>query len=218
MSNKALIFDTTTPENAALILSENGTPVHEVIFSSGQSLSGLLLPKVKEILEKEHLTVKDLSYVATATGPGSFTGIRVGASIAKALSFAQNIPLIGFSSFLGYATPKQKNFALILDAKIAGIYYSLCENTNENLIIHPSKAVSLQETKKIFEDIPYLYSPDAETLKMKLETFVPSEKIAKTDYCTKSLSKECEKIFLSGKITEQRDLELHYLSSLNTIS
>lgn len=58
---------------------------------SGQNI----LELIEKILKKEKLKFKDIDSIEINTGPGSFTGLRVGASIANALSFSGNISVNG---------------------------------------------------------------------------------------------------------------------------
>ncbi|MBI2195789.1 MAG: tRNA (adenosine(37)-N6)-threonylcarbamoyltransferase complex dimerization subunit type 1 TsaB [Candidatus Levybacteria bacterium] len=53
------------------------------------------LPMIMEILLENNLTLKDLDAIKVNTGPGSFTGLRVGMSVANALGFALRIPVNG---------------------------------------------------------------------------------------------------------------------------
>lgn len=55
----------------------------------------IVLRLVNMILKKHHLKISDLSAIKVNTGPGSFTGLRVGISVANALGFALNIPVNG---------------------------------------------------------------------------------------------------------------------------
>jgi tRNA threonylcarbamoyladenosine biosynthesis protein TsaB len=57
--------------------------------------SQVLLNMIEEILQQADLKMKDLDEIKVATGPGSFTGIRVGVSVANALGFGLNIPVNG---------------------------------------------------------------------------------------------------------------------------
>lgn len=57
--------------------------------------SQALLPLIIKILKKHKLDFKDLSGIEVNEGPGSFTGLRVGASVAQALGYALNIPVNG---------------------------------------------------------------------------------------------------------------------------
>ena len=54
-----------------------------------------LLPFIEEILEKENKSFKDLTEIGVHTGPGSFTGIRVGVAVANSLGYGLNIPVNG---------------------------------------------------------------------------------------------------------------------------
>lgn len=54
-----------------------------------------VLPMVEELLKKHKLELKDISEIKVNPGPGSFTGVRVGVSIANALGFLLNIPVNG---------------------------------------------------------------------------------------------------------------------------
>lgn len=57
--------------------------------------SQVLLPLITKLLKKENIEFKDLTAVEVEEGPGSFTGLKVGASVAQALGFALNIPVNG---------------------------------------------------------------------------------------------------------------------------
>lgn len=69
----------------------------ELTKQSGIWHSQVVLPMIDELLKKGGATLQDISEIEVATGPGSFTGIRVGMSIAKALSYALKISLNGNS-------------------------------------------------------------------------------------------------------------------------
>lgn len=52
-----------------------------------------LLPFINETLEKENIKLTDLTEIEVNTGPGSFTGLRIGVSVANALGWSLNIPV-----------------------------------------------------------------------------------------------------------------------------
>ena len=58
-----------------------------------------LVPLIKQLLTFEQLCLQDLTGIAVCTGPGLFTGTRVGAMTAKTLAYSADIPLFPFSSF-----------------------------------------------------------------------------------------------------------------------
>lgn len=82
----------------SVALSENGRLVSEVFWHSGLKHSEKLIPAVDKLLKKAGWKLKDLGKIAVSTGPGSFTGIRVGLSCARLLSQDIGIPLAGFDT------------------------------------------------------------------------------------------------------------------------
>ena len=90
----SLILDTTKNE-AYLAIAENGIVASQTIITDGKQLSKFLLPSIQSILQ-----ARKIDFIAIGTGPGSFTGSRVGGIVAHSLSYGWNIPLISFSSTL----------------------------------------------------------------------------------------------------------------------
>ena len=67
----------------------------EVIWKSYKTQSQELLPKINKLLQFNKVKLLDLKAVAVYQGPGSYTGLRVGISVANALAWSLNIPVIG---------------------------------------------------------------------------------------------------------------------------
>ncbi len=89
-----LFIDTTAMNTAKVALTVNGKRYEK----SGESKvlkSQTVLPLIEELLHLAHLRIRDITEIRVATGPGSFTGLRVGASIANALSYLIGIPVNG---------------------------------------------------------------------------------------------------------------------------
>ena len=76
--------------------------------------SELLTTSIKDILDQNNYSVKDLSAVAVGIGPGSFTGLRIGFSVAKGLCYPHNIKLIGVSSLKILANSINQNFKEVI--------------------------------------------------------------------------------------------------------
>jgi len=62
---------------------------------SKKEKSQMLLPFIEKTFQENNLTLKDLTEIEVNTGPGSYTGIRVGVSVAQALAWSLNLPLNG---------------------------------------------------------------------------------------------------------------------------
>ena len=64
-------------------------------WPSGRSHTTTLLAEINQLLNRAEISVRDLAAVAIATGPGAFTGLRVGFGVAKGFHLATGVPLIG---------------------------------------------------------------------------------------------------------------------------
>ena len=81
-----------------------------------------------KFFQKERISTENLSAVSVSKGPGSFTGLRIGFSVAKGFAFRHNIPIIGINSLkiLGLSyTPKKDEQILSLIHDKNNSYYSM---------------------------------------------------------------------------------------------
>ncbi len=111
---QTLILETAT-EKSCLILAKGEKIIGMRLLSGGPELSKRLALEVSSLL-KEWGFLPEL--VAVGQGPGSFTGIRVGAALAQSLAFGWKIPLIGFCSLQAFEPAE----AVVLDARMGGAY------------------------------------------------------------------------------------------------
>lgn len=126
---KLLAFDTCLDKT--YITLYDGEFHNKVILSTGKNYhSAFLISTIVKILKENNLTPKDLDYIATDIGPGSFTGIRACVTVARMLAQQLNIGAIGVSSIeilskiLGgkdlVALDARKNKAYVYDNEILG--------------------------------------------------------------------------------------------------
>src|SRR3989344_6675535 len=90
-----LKIDTTQSKKVRVEICDNLSKIKDSLFITRKSGSQSLLPAIAKILKKNKKTLSDIKAVEVNTGPGSFTGTRVGVSVANALGFALNIPVNG---------------------------------------------------------------------------------------------------------------------------
>lgn len=90
---KILLIDTATAR-LSIGLAHNGTVVASRTCDEPRRQASLTAPLVQEVLHSQGLGVADCDAVCVSSGPGSYTGLRVGVSTAKGLSFGAGIPLI----------------------------------------------------------------------------------------------------------------------------
>jgi tRNA threonylcarbamoyl adenosine modification protein YeaZ len=92
-----LAIDTST-DNTSIALVQGGEVPAELTWRCEQNHSVELLPRLARLLSEAKVSLKSISCVIVAKGPGSFNGLRVGISTAKGLAFSLGIPIIGISS------------------------------------------------------------------------------------------------------------------------
>jgi tRNA threonylcarbamoyladenosine biosynthesis protein TsaB len=102
-----LAIDTATGR-LSVAIGLSGTDGVERHLDGPRQHARALLPLVNEALESRHESLADLEAVIVADGPGSFTGLRVGASVAKGLHDALGLPLYTASSLLGCAVAEHQ--------------------------------------------------------------------------------------------------------------
>jgi tRNA threonylcarbamoyladenosine biosynthesis protein TsaB len=141
----SLIIDTSC-EKPFVSIAENSIPILNFFLPSGPQCSRHLMPCLEESFLRLKLSVNDLAYIAVATGPGSYTGIRVGAAAAKGLSAYHGIPLVAFSALEAYIPDHEGLFASVMDARTGGSYVMFREK-KKNYINNLSSPQLLSKEK-----------------------------------------------------------------------
>ena len=110
-----LALDTAT-EQASVALGQPGagSDAVEENLTGARRHAGALLPMVQRLLRRAGITLDDLRGIVLSDGPGSFTGLRVGASVAKALVQARRLPLWTAPSLLVRAASVARPETLVL--------------------------------------------------------------------------------------------------------
>src|SRR5512134_1144294 len=92
--NLLLAIDTSTLM-AGVALYDGVHVLSEIIWHSPNHHTVELAPVVADVLKRSGIKAPDLKALGVATGPGSFTGLRIGMAFAKGLALAWRIPLVG---------------------------------------------------------------------------------------------------------------------------
>lgn len=92
MKKTTLLIDTTSNQTIKVGLQINNKN-HISERPLEKQKAQVVLPMIDELLKKHNLTLKDLEAIKVNPGPGSFTGIRVGYTIANTLAFLLKIPI-----------------------------------------------------------------------------------------------------------------------------
>jgi tRNA threonylcarbamoyl adenosine modification protein YeaZ len=83
----------TATDRASVAIGEQAEDAVEESLSGARRQAGALLPMIQQVLRRRGVTLDRVTGVVVSDGPGSFTGLRVGASVGKALARARGLPL-----------------------------------------------------------------------------------------------------------------------------
>lgn len=125
-----LAIDTSNQALGVALLDESENKViGEYITNLKKNHSIRIMPAIQMLMKDCEKTPADLTKIVVAQGPGSYTGVRIGVTIAKTLAWSLNIPLVGVSSLeiLAAGTGRYFNGAVspIFDARRGQVYTGL---------------------------------------------------------------------------------------------
>jgi len=140
----------------------------------GHTHSRFLVATLEEMLKEVKITPKQLGYVVTGVGPGSYTGIRVGVMVAKSLAYSCQIPLIGICTLAAFAPKQEGQFATIFDAKMSGVYLLKGKRENGRILFHSQPEIcALTDLEKQLHHTDVLVTPHLDLLKPKVDLACP---------------------------------------------
>jgi tRNA threonylcarbamoyladenosine biosynthesis protein TsaB len=128
-----LIIDTST-ERAIIVMAHLEKVLFVHRFPVGYQGSRTLFSEIERGLLELNIKISDIRGVAVTTGPGLFTGIRIGMAAAKGIAYGRQIPLVGMNSLLGFISPEEGRFYSAIDGRSQGIHVLLQERKENNII------------------------------------------------------------------------------------
>ena len=123
MPMRILAFDTSTPTCSVAVQADGR--IADVSFASSRTHSHHLMQMVDQALGLAGIRVSELDAFAVTRGPGTFTGLRIGISAAKAMALAARKPLLGISGLEALAAQAAETHRLIcpmVDARRSEVY------------------------------------------------------------------------------------------------
>jgi len=157
-----LAFDTTT-KLGSLAITYKDQLISSYTLRSDLSHSKRLLPLIEYALQQSSLTLKEITGFGVTIGPGSFTGIRIGMSVAKGLSYATGKPLVGITTLEAMAAGLPFGAYLIcpvIDAKKGEVYAGFFRHQGEGLRRVLPEIVSTPEGVCQYIDEPTIFLGD----------------------------------------------------------
>lgn len=148
---RILAFDTTNITLSVAILDNEKILAQRNIMEPNQH-STMLVPLIEECLNEAKIWYENLDLVAFTNGPGSFTGIRVGLSCAKAIAIATDLPVVGVSSLEAIAYSYKNENKKILVANDASLGELFIQEFDEKL--KPVSEASLIKFDELTNFVP----------------------------------------------------------------
>lgn len=142
---KILAVDTATEACSAALL------VGDKLFSRWEEAprdhTRKILPMVQAVLEDAGISLSDLDAIAFGRGPGSFTGVRIGISVAQGLAFGAGVPLIGISTLAAmaqgaYRLDGAQQVLTAIDARMNEVYFGRYELIDSRMQLVGDEVVS----------------------------------------------------------------------------
>ena len=122
------LFISTYSELITIGLFKDNNLIMQKEKESEKSHSIYLVPMIDEILKENNIECQDLSEILVVNGPGSFTGIRLGVTVAKTLAYTLNIPIKTISSIEAISASIKDNNKIITISDTKGKYLGIFEN------------------------------------------------------------------------------------------
>ena len=162
-------IETATTICAAALLRD-GTTVHEASLDSENVHAERLLGQIDEVLGRGGIPVRALDAVAVSIGPGSFTGLRIGLSVAKGLAYAASLSVIGVPTLEALArhaaaadpAAKEEFVLAALDARRDEVYCQLFWRAQDDLTpAWDAAAMTVGELRELIADRDVLVAGNA---------------------------------------------------------
>ena len=169
-----LAFETSAKAAGAALFDEHKL-LAECYQNTGMTHSQTLLVMAEDLLKQIGKTAADVTAVAVAAGPGSFTGVRIGVAAAKGFAWAKELPCYGVSTLEAMALSLgifEGTVCACMDARRAQVYNGLFSVKNGEISrISEDRAISIADLSAELQNIQgpiYLVGDGAELVKRTL--------------------------------------------------
>lgn len=171
MKNVTLLALDTATEACSVALLRGGEKTHLAQFAQREHTKHIL-PMVDEILAQAGIMLHQVDALVFGRGPGSFTGVRIGAGIAQGLAFGAELPVIPVSNLAAmaqaaYVQYQAENVLTAIDARMNEVYFAQWQaqkvrsDFGEFLDWQPIIAEQVCSPSKAIEQVAQQYHEDA---------------------------------------------------------
>jgi tRNA threonylcarbamoyladenosine biosynthesis protein TsaB len=143
----------TAIRSASISIGKDGILLQELVNADVKDHSSFLQPAIKNIISLANITIQDIDAVAITSGPGSYTGLRVGMAAAKGICYALNKPLITINTLEALAataveelSPNSSTFICpMIDARRMEVFTALYNN-HLSILLEPCAMVLMNDS------------------------------------------------------------------------
>lgn len=127
------LFLDTHDSTIRIVLYKEEQPIIKKEIETEKNQSSRVMPVLIQVLEEAKIEIKNIKEIIVVNGPGSFTGVRIGVTIAKTLAFTLNIPIKVMSSLLVKAVSISHEKINIIEREKNGVFLGTFDKNNQLL-------------------------------------------------------------------------------------
>ena len=142
------LFIDTSLSDVSIALVKDNKLISEIKNSIPGEHSVYVTKYIDDVLKECNLSPKDIDEIIVVNGPGSFTGIRIGVTIAKIFAYLQKIRIVSITSLLARAIGNDSEYILsTIDAKHNNYYIGLYDKNYNKIVERFSNITEIEEIK-----------------------------------------------------------------------
>lgn len=214
-----LLHIETSTNVCSVALSQDGSCIFELSNNEGMNHSRLLSPFIQQVLDKMKVLNLKLDAVAVSSGPGSYTGLRIGVSTAKGLCYGYNVPLIAVSTLeiMGIEALKTINsdedvlLCPMIDARRMEVYSAFYTKNLDLKRDISADVITENSFSEIMEKQPVYFFGNGSGKCKTLLTHPNARFIESVEPLAKNMIQLAEKKFVTKKFADVAYFEPFYL-------
>ena len=211
---RILLIETSTSV-LSVALAVDVTVACERVCEEPRKQASLTAPLVKEVLDEAGLSARELDAVCVSSGPGSYTGLRVGVSTAKGVAFGAGIPLLSVGTLdilvSGVSGEGAPQFIVpMIDARRMEVYTAVYSSEGERLTPVEAKVIGPDAFREYLEQGEVLFVGDG-ALKCREVIQRPAARFQEAHPLARHMAAAAQKAFEEEKFENLAYFEPFYL-------
>lgn len=140
-----LCIDSSTEACSVAVLNKQ-SDIHKIFMLAPREHTMKILPTVEQVINEAQLSLSDIDVIVYGRGPGSFTGVRIGISVAQGLAFGLDIKMVGVSTLQAMAQEalakdNSESVYTAIDARMGEVYFAHYVNQNGLMVLQGKEEV-----------------------------------------------------------------------------